>query len=50
LIGPLPPLVLLEDANDLADFLEFTRRTIPRAKWAEESIIAAREARIEGMI
>jgi hypothetical protein len=46
--GGLPPFVLLEDANDLADFLEATRRTVPRARWAVESIravaIAANEA------
>jgi hypothetical protein len=36
--GPLPDFILLEDAHDLLDFLEVTRRTIPRTKWAVESI------------
>lgn len=38
--APLPPLILLEDANDLLDYYEITGRTIPRTKWAVESIAA----------
>jgi len=38
--GAMPDLVLLEDANDLADFLEVTGRTIPRVRWAEECLAA----------
>jgi hypothetical protein len=45
----MPPLVLLEDANDLVDFLEAAGRTIPRTKWADESIAAAQRANLEGM-
>jgi hypothetical protein len=45
----LPPLILLEDANDLVDFLEFAGRTIPRHKWAVESIAAVQRAALEGM-
>jgi hypothetical protein len=33
--GTIPDLVLLEDANDLADFLVATGRTLPRARWCE---------------
>jgi hypothetical protein len=47
--GSLPPLVLLEDANDLVDFLEATARTIPRTKWAAESIAAVQRANLEAM-
>lgn len=45
----MPDYLLLEDANDLADFLEATRRTVPRARWADEAISAAIEAQMEGM-
>jgi hypothetical protein len=41
--------VLLEDANDLVDFLEYSQRTIPRTKWAEESIAAVQMEEIEGL-
>jgi hypothetical protein len=47
--GGLPPCVLLEDASDLADFLEYAGRTIPRAKWAVESIQAAAAAANEAL-
>jgi hypothetical protein len=40
---------LLEDANDLVDFLEVTRRTIPRTSWADEAIAAAHADRLEGL-
>jgi len=46
--GQMPEMVLLEDANDLCDFLESTGRTVRRTAWAEESIAAVREQMIEG--
>lgn len=45
----LPSLILLEDAIDLCDFLEATKRTIPRSRWAVESIAAAQRANFEAM-
>jgi hypothetical protein len=39
--GPLPPTILLEDANDLCGFLEAIGRTVPRSKWAVECLAAA---------
>ena len=45
----LPPLVLLEDMNDLCDFLEATERTIPRRLWAAEAIAAAEAKALEGL-
>jgi hypothetical protein len=47
--GGLPPFVLLEDASDLADFLEATERTVPRTRWAVESIQAAAAAANEAL-
>jgi hypothetical protein len=47
--GGLPQWILLEDANDLADFLEATWRTVPRGKWAVESIQAAAAAANEAV-
>jgi hypothetical protein len=47
--GSLPPLLLLEDANDLVDFLEYSGRTIPRTKWAAESIAAVQRKALEAM-
>jgi hypothetical protein len=47
--GALPDLILLEDAIDLCDFLEATGRTIPRSKWAVESIAAVQRANLEAM-
>jgi hypothetical protein len=47
--GGLPPWVLLEDAQDLVDFLEATERTIPRTRWAVESIAAAMRVAHEAM-
>jgi hypothetical protein len=47
--GPIPDFVLVEDANDLVDFLEFAKRTIPRTIWADESIAAHRISQIEGI-
>jgi hypothetical protein len=42
-------MVLLEDAEDLCDFLEATRRTVPARRWAEEVIAAAQAAAVEGI-
>ncbi len=47
--GPLPPMVLLEDAEDLCDFYTATRRTIPAARWAVEAIAAAAADAVEGL-
>jgi len=44
----MPRLLLLEDANHLCDFLEYSRRTIPRSRWADESIAAIQAAAMEG--
>jgi len=44
----MPDVLLLEDANDLCDFLEATKRTVRRAGWAEDSIAAAQAAQWEG--
>jgi hypothetical protein len=46
--GQMPPMVLLEDACDLCDFLEATRRTLRRSLWADEAIEAAKAAQLEG--
>jgi hypothetical protein len=45
----LPGFVLLEDAIDLCDFLEATKRTIPRARWAVESMAAVARASNESL-
>jgi len=47
--GTQPDFLLLEDANDLVDFLEVTRRTIPRTSWAEEAIAVVQRDQLEGM-
>jgi hypothetical protein len=47
--GPLPSPILLEDAIDLCDFFEATKRTIPRSRWAVESIAAVQRANLETM-
>jgi hypothetical protein len=51
LLAQNPPdgWILLEDANDLADFLEATGRTVPRSKWADEAIAAQQAAQMEGL-
>ncbi len=41
-------MVLLEDAHDLCDYLEATKRTVRRVRWAEESIAAAQAAELKG--
>jgi hypothetical protein len=44
-----PPLILLEDAIDLVDFYEATGKTIPRTKWAVESIAAVQRRNLEAI-
>ena len=43
--GTHPPMMLLEDAEDLCDFLQATGRTIRAAKWASEVIAADADER-----
>ena len=54
LLSKPPDRMLLEDANDLAGFMELTGRTIPRSRWAEEAIAERLRMRtersLEGMI
>jgi hypothetical protein len=45
----LPGLILLEDAIDLCDFLEQIGRTIPRSKWAVESMLAVSQKANDAM-
>ncbi len=47
--GTMPRLILLEDAEDLCDFLSATRRTIPASRWATEVIAASQAAALEGL-
>jgi len=47
--GTLPDFILLEDANDLVDFLEASHRTIRRSLWAEEAVATARADALEGI-
>jgi len=42
-------MMLLEDANDICEFLEANGRTIPREKWVAEMIAAELSARNEGI-
>ena len=42
-------MMLLEDAEDLCDFLEACRRTVPAHRWATEIIAAANAEQIEGL-
>jgi hypothetical protein len=41
--GTLPDVILLEDANDIALFLEATGRTVLRRRWCEEAVDALNE-------
>jgi hypothetical protein len=41
--------MLLEDAEDVCDFLAATRRTIPAGRWATEAIAASQAAALEGL-
>jgi hypothetical protein len=45
----MPNLMLLEDAEDVCDFLQATRRTIHPGRWAEEAIAASQAAALEGL-
>jgi hypothetical protein len=47
--GTQPPMMMLEDAEDLCDFLEATRRTVPARRWAVEVIAAAQADQVEGL-
>jgi hypothetical protein len=47
--GTQPPMMLLEDAEDLCDFLEATCRTVPARRWAAEAVTAANVDAIEGL-
>jgi hypothetical protein len=42
-------MMLLEDAEDLCDFLLATRRTVPASRWAEEAIAAKNAEQIEAL-
>lgn len=48
--GATPDVILLEDLNDLADFAEAGRRTIPRHKWVDELVESAKTASLEALI
>jgi hypothetical protein len=47
--GTMPPMMLLEDADDVCEFLEATRRTVPARKWAAEVVAAAEAEQAEGL-
>ena len=47
--GTMPPMLLLEDSNDLANFLEATGRTVRRSTWADEAIAAKCVRQLEGI-
>jgi hypothetical protein len=47
--GILPPMLLLEDAEDLCDFALATGRTVWPSRWAAEAIAAAEAAQVEGL-
>ena len=47
--GPMPDLMLLEDAEDVCDFIIAMRRTIHPARWADEAIAAANMREVEGL-
>jgi hypothetical protein len=42
-------MVLLEDAEDLCDFFQATRRTVRESRWATEVIAAVQAAQVEGL-
>ena len=42
-------MMLLEDAEDLCDFLEATRRTVLACRWAAEAIAASQADAVEGL-
>jgi hypothetical protein len=45
----MPPMILLEDAEDICDFLEATKRTVRAGRWAEEAVVAGQAAALEGL-
>jgi hypothetical protein len=45
----MPPMLLLEDAEDLCDFLLATWRTVRPSRWAVEAIAARNADEIEGL-
>jgi hypothetical protein len=45
-----PALMLLEDTIDLCDFLEAPGRMIPRVRWVEAYVEAARQAETQAAI
>ena len=47
--GPMPPMMLLEDAEDLCDFLLVHRSDVPPSRWATEAIAAKSAADLEGL-
>lgn len=47
--GPMPPIMPLEDAEDLSVFLLTTGRTVRPSRWAVEAIAAAQADQIEGI-
>jgi hypothetical protein len=47
--GPMPPMMLLEDAEDLCDFLLAAKRTVRPSAWAVEAIAARNADQIEGL-
>ena len=47
--GPMPPIMPLEDAEDLCDFLIATKRTLRPSAWAVEAIAAKNADQIEGL-
>ena len=42
-------MLLLEDAEDLCDFLIVTKRTMPPSRWVVEIIAEANAEAIEGL-
>jgi hypothetical protein len=45
----MPPMILLEDAEDLCDFLQATKRTVLACRWASEVIAAVQVDQLEGL-
>jgi hypothetical protein len=45
----MPPMVLLEDAEDLCDFFQVTGRTIRASRWASEVIDLMAAESAEGL-
>jgi hypothetical protein len=47
--GTQPPMMLLEDAEDIAEFLLATGRAVQPSRWAEEVIAAKNAEQIEAL-